>query len=81
MRWAGVSVFALAVATAGCAGRKTTVVSTANVSSPEVTGIWDGVVRATISEGMGDRRHAHREAGVAPRTVRRRRSPATTSQR
>lgn len=53
MRWAGVSVFALAVATGGCAGRKTTVASAASVSSAEVTGIWDGVVRATISEGMG----------------------------
>ena len=54
MRWAGVSVFALAVAAASCAGRKTTVASAASVpSSTEVAGIWDGVVRATISEGMG----------------------------
>lgn len=54
MRWAGVSIFALAVAAASCAGRKTTVVNAANSSaSPEVAGIWDGVVRATISEGMG----------------------------
>ena len=53
MRWAGVSIFALAVAAASCAGRKTTVASSANVSSIQVTGVWDGVVRATISEGMG----------------------------
>jgi len=54
MRWAGVSIFALAVAAASCAGRKTTVGSMASVSSTtQVTGVWDGVVRATISEGMG----------------------------
>ncbi len=54
MRWAGVSIFALAVAAASCAGRKTTVASAASVpSTTEVAGIWDGVVRATISEGMG----------------------------
>jgi hypothetical protein len=53
MRWAGVSIFALAVAAASCAGRKATAVSVARVSSPEVAGIWDGMVRATISEGMG----------------------------
>ena len=53
MRWAGVSIFALAVAAASCAGRKTTVANAASVSAAEVAGIWDGVVRATISEGMG----------------------------
>jgi hypothetical protein len=53
MRWAGVSIFALAVAAAGCAGRKTTVANAASASAAEVAGIWDGVVRATISEGMG----------------------------
>ncbi len=53
MRWAGVSIFALSVAAASCAGRRTTVVNAAKLSSPEVAGVWDGVVRATISEGMG----------------------------
>ncbi len=53
MRWAGISVFALTVATSGCAGRKTTVVTAANAKTPEVAGIWDGVLRATINEGMG----------------------------
>src|SRR3954468_16144420 len=53
MRWAGVSIFALAVAAASCAGRKNTVANAASVSAAEVAGIWDGVVRATISEGMG----------------------------
>src|SRR5436309_807889 len=53
MRWAGISVFALTVATVGCAGRKTTVVTPARARTPEVAGIWDGVLRATISEGMG----------------------------
>ena len=53
MRWAGVSIFTLAVATTGCAGRKTTVVNPARATAPEVAGIWDGMVRATINEGMG----------------------------
>src|ERR1051325_6576732 len=53
MRWAGFSVFALAVATTGCAGRKTAVVTAASVKTPELAGVWDGVLRATINEGMG----------------------------
>jgi hypothetical protein len=53
MRLAGASIFALAVAAASCAGRKPTVVSVASVPAPLVAGIWDGMVRATISEGMG----------------------------
>jgi hypothetical protein len=53
MRFAGVSIFALTVATTSCAGRKTTVVNAPGATPPAVAGIWDGVVRATISEGMG----------------------------
>jgi hypothetical protein len=53
MRWAGVSIFALTVAAASCAGRKTTVLNAKSAAAPEVAGIWDGMVRATISEGMG----------------------------
>ena len=54
MRLAGVSIFALSFVTAGCAGRKPTPVRTAaSAPGPEVAGVWDGVIRATISEGMG----------------------------
>ena len=53
MRFAGVSIFALGLVTASCAGRKPTPVTAASAPPLEVAGVWDGVIRATISEGMG----------------------------
>src|SRR4051812_40172073 len=54
MRLAGVSIFALTLAVASCAGRKPAPVTAAVRATPlKVAGVWDGVIRATISEGMG----------------------------
>src|SRR6476659_859702 len=55
MRFAGVCMVALLTAAAGgCVGQKPAVSSAAaTVSLAEVAGIWDGVLRATITEGIG----------------------------
>jgi hypothetical protein len=53
MRLAGVSSFALALAITSCAGRKPTLSSAARPPAAQLTGVWDGMIRATISEGMG----------------------------
>jgi hypothetical protein len=54
MRFAGVSIFSLALATWSCAGRRPAVSTPAVVAAPpQIAGIWDGVLRATITEGMG----------------------------
>jgi hypothetical protein len=53
MRFAGVSIFALALATSGCAGRRPATRTAAAAPPAQVAGVWDGVIRATISEGMG----------------------------
>src|SRR5262245_48081291 len=52
MRSVGFGISALVVAAAGCAGRHP---APARASAPslEVSGIWDGVSRTTIDEGMG----------------------------
>src|SRR3954468_18543199 len=54
MRFAGVSMVALTMAALGCAGQKPAV-STAAPKPPAavVAGVWDGVLRATITEGIG----------------------------
>jgi len=54
MRFAGVSMVALTMAALGCAGQKPPV-SAAAPRPPAlvVAGVWDGVLRATITEGIG----------------------------
>ncbi|HET6284181.1 MAG TPA: hypothetical protein VFH73_24705 [Polyangia bacterium] len=52
MRLATASILALAVVTAGCAGRKPTLANS-GTTPLRVSGVWDGVIRATITEGMG----------------------------
>lgn len=53
MRLAKACIFALTVAAAvGCAGRKANTV-TAGTTAVRVSGVWDAVIRATITEGMG----------------------------
>jgi len=52
MRFAGACMVALTVAAGGCAGRKLSPGNPAS-ASPLVSGVWDGVIHATISEGMG----------------------------
>jgi hypothetical protein len=53
MRFAGVSIITLAFAAGGCAGHKPEVTTAATAPAAQVDGIWDGVIRATIAEGIG----------------------------
>jgi hypothetical protein len=52
MRFAGLGICALAIAAGGCAGRLSAGKS-AGASAVQVAGVWDGVNRSTIEQGMG----------------------------
>jgi hypothetical protein len=52
MRFVGFGICALAIAVGGCAGRRPAAKTAANAPT-QVAGVWDGVNRSTIEQGMG----------------------------
>jgi hypothetical protein len=55
MRFAGLRLLVTGVLIAGCAGRARQLTSPSTVAAPvgTVTGVWDGLLHETLSDGMG----------------------------
>ena len=53
MRFVGLGICALAIAAGGCAGRHSSLKTAAAAPATQVSGVWDGVNRSTIEQGMG----------------------------